>query len=246
MREKIKEAIQKAPKAVHPDGTLKLVIFDCDGVLVESEHLVSQVIGQDIRKHGWNITDHQARELFSGVQLIDIQKEAQKHVSTPLPEHWHHELHPKIVEAMKGNVQRIPGVETILQTLQDLKMPYRIGSNSSLEEMEVKFIKTDLHQWFKKHRIHSACDIERSKPFPDLYLHAAAQEGVDPESCIVIEDSDTGLKAGYDAGMACILLRDLNKPAPNYPGLIRVQSLDEATAFIKEVLITQKKLKGMS
>ncbi|CAK7193041.1 Phosphoglycolate phosphatase [Commensalibacter sp. Nvir] len=243
MKNILKTTLLNAPKAAHPDGKLKLVIFDCDGVLVESEHLVSQVIGHEARIKGWNITDKQAREIFSGVQLRDVQKEIQKHVSNPLPDDWNVKIHEKIVDAMQGDVQQIEGVEDILQTLQKLNLPYRIGSNSSMREMTMKFTKTNLQKWFSKDRIHSAHDVKRSKPFPDLYLYAAEQEGVKPEECFVIEDSDTGLKAAYDAGMVCILLRDLEKPAPNYPGLIRVNSLKEASNFITEVLKSQNNFK---
>ncbi|MDI2112733.1 HAD family hydrolase [Commensalibacter nepenthis] len=241
MREDIKKAILQAPKAIHPNGQLKLVIFDCDGVLVESEHVVGEVLGKEARKYGWNITGPEARELFSGVQLVDIEKEIEKHVTTPLPLHWRQHAHDQIVEAMYNDIHPMDGVETILQMLKDIGIPYRIGSNSSQEEMIVKFKTSRLTHWFESHRTHSGCDVERPKPFPDLYLYAAEQEGVNPEDCIVVEDSDTGLKAAYDAGMACILLRDLNKPAPDYRGLIRVETLHEASDFIKEVLHSQKR-----
>lgn len=241
MREEIKKAISQAPKGVHADGKLKLVIFDCDGVLVESEHLVGEVLGKEARAHGWNITGPEARELFSGVQLVDIEKEIEKKVTTPLPRHWRQRAHDLIVEAMHHDIHPIPGVETILQTLKDLNIPYRIGSNSSLEEMNIKFNTSKLTHWFEADRTHSGCDMERPKPFPDLYLYAAEQEGVNPEDCIVVEDSDTGLKAAYDAGMVCILLRDLKKPAPDYLGLIRVETLDEATKIIQDVVQSQKK-----
>lgn len=233
--------IQKIPNAVQKNGILKLVIFDCDGVLVESEHLVSQIIGKEARYYGWDISDQETRELFSGVQLQDIKEAITQHVSRPLPEDWTKTVHQKVVEAMSGDVKPMPGVETILQTLKTLKIPYRVGSNSSKEEMKIKFDKTGLTKWFLKDHIHSAYDVERSKPFPDLYLYAAKQENVSPESCLVIEDSDTGLKAAYDAGMACILLRDLHKPAPNYPGIIRMDSLLKTAEFIKNIVQEQNK-----
>lgn len=241
MKDDFKKAIFQAPKGVHPDGQLKLVIFDCDGVLVESEHMVGDVLGKEARAYGWNITGPEARELFTGVQLVDIEKEIEKHVTTPLPRHWRKQAQDLIIEAMYHNIYPIDGVETILQTLKDLNIPYRIGSNSSHQEMKIKFETSNLTHWFEVDRTHSGCDMERPKPFPDLYLYAAEQEGVKPEDCIVVEDSDTGLKAAYDAGMVCILLRDLDKPAPDYRGLIRVGTLDEATAFIKEVVQSQTK-----
>lgn len=240
MDKKVIQAIQQAPKAVQADGALKLVIFDCDGVLVESEHLVSEVTGKEARNYGWNITDQEAREEFTGVQLHDIGEKIAKHATKSLPKNWVEEVHQKIVEAMFGNVEQIPYVETILQTLQDLKIPYRVGSNSSQQEMKTKFDKTNLTKWFPQDRLHSAYDVKRSKPFPDLYLYTAEQEGVKPQECLVIEDSDTGLKAAYDAGTACMLLRDLNKPAPSYPGVIRIESLKEGSDIIKEIIIKQR------
>lgn len=239
MDDRIKQVIQQAPQAVHTNGSLKLVIFDCDGVLVESEHIVAEIMGKEARQYGWNITDKQAREEFTGVQMVDIGKKIAKHAKMNLPDNWAEEAHKKVVEGMFGNVEKIPSVESILQTLHDLKIPYRVGSNSSQEEMKTKFEKTGLMKWFPKDRIHSAYEVRNSKPFPDLYLYAAEKERVNPDECLVIEDSDTGLKAAYDAGMACMLLRDLNKAAPNYKGVIRVDSLQKAIDIIKEIVQSQ-------
>lgn len=240
MDERIKQAIQQAPQAVHTNGSLKLVIFDCDGVLVESEHIIAKIMGKEARQYGWDITDQQARNEFSGVQIQDIRKKIAEHAKKNLPDNWTEEVHKKVVESMFGNVEKIPGVETILQTLRDLKIPYRVGSNSSQEEMKTKFEKTGLIKWFSSDHIHSAYDVENSKPFPDLYLYAATKEGVNPQECLVIEDSDTGLKAAYDAGMACMLLRDLDKAAPPYKGILRVNSLQKAADIIKEIVQTQR------
>ncbi len=239
MDERIKQAIKQAPQAVHTNGSLKLVIFDCDGVLVESEHIVAEIMGKEARHYGWNITDKQAREEFTGVQMVDIGKKIARHATKKLPDHWAEEAHKKVVGGMFGNVEKIPGVELILQTLRDLKIPYRVGSNSSQEEMKTKFEKTDLIKWFSKDHIHSAYEVKNSKPFPDLYLYVAEKAGVKPQECLVIEDSDTGLKAAYDAGMACMLLRNLDKPIPDYKGIIRVDTLDQATEIIKEIIQSQ-------
>lgn len=240
MDEKLKKAVQLAPRAVHAKGSLKLVIFDCDGVLVESEHLVSQIVGQEARQYGWNLTDQEVRERFEGVQLKNIEKHIAEHVTKPLPANWKETIHDKIILAMKGDVRPMPGVKTVLKTLQELGIPYRVGSNSSHQEMDIKFRTTHLTHDFPKSHIHSSNDVSRPKPYPDLYLYVARQQGVAPQDCLVIEDSDTGLKAAYDAGMACILLRDLKKPAPDYSGVIRLPTLSDVAVFIKETVEEQR------
>jgi beta-phosphoglucomutase-like phosphatase (HAD superfamily) len=102
----------------------------------------------------------------------------------------------------------------MLEAVMALGLPVRVASNSSHEEMEVKFRRTGLDRLLKG-RLHSARDVGRPKPWPDLFLSAAMAEGVNPAACLVVEDSDTGLVAAQAAGMACVLLRtDGRKPLP--------------------------------
>lgn len=240
MRSDLKNAIKQAPKAVQPDGKLALVIFDCDGVLVDSERFSAIVLGNEARKHGWDISDQETEERFTGIQLVDIKKEFEKHALKPFPDNWVQTTQDKIVDIMKKHVEPVKDVEFMLETIKQLGVPFRVGSNSSMAEMDTKFAKTGLNRWLQRERLHSGHDVKHPKPFPDLYLYAAEQENVAPENCMVVEDSDVGLKAAYDAGMACVLLRNLDKKAPDYPGLLRVENLKEVTALIQYILQSQK------
>ncbi len=112
--------------------------------------------------------------------------------------------------------------------------------------MEAKFSSTGLDELLEDERIHSGRDLDMPKPRPDLYLHAAEVEGVGPEHCIVLEDSDTGAEAARRAGMACVLLRDLEKPAPSWPGLLRIGHLSEFPVILKKIIDAQAKARSIA
>jgi beta-phosphoglucomutase-like phosphatase (HAD superfamily) len=109
---------------------------------------------------------------------------------------------------MAREVAPIPGAHAALQATTRFGLPYRVASNSSRLEMAAKFAHTGLDELIPETRIHSAYDLmargKRGKPDPDLFLEAAAAEGVPPDTCVVIEDSLAGIKAAVSAGMTCL------------------------------------------
>ena len=180
---------------------LRLVIFDCDGVLVDSETIANRVSAAAIRRLGWPITTEQAMAMFMGLRLSDMPAMIEAQTGRPVPEGWVEALRLELMAALAAEAEPIPGAAATLRGVAALGVAYRVASNSSHEEMAVKFARTGLASLVAG-RVHSARDVARGKPWPDLFLAAAAAEGVAPEACLVIEDSVPGVRAARAAGMA--------------------------------------------
>lgn len=227
--------------ALKPDGRLGLIIFDCDGVLIDSEGTSCRIIAQSAREAGLSISDEEAVGRFGGKALMSLKKEIEAQSGQSLPENWCTTMRDRFVESFRVSVDTIDGTLQMLRDVQALRIPMRVGSNSSMLEMDAKFDGSGLFDFIPRERIHSATDMQKPKPSPAVYLHAAAEEGVPPDECVVLEDSDTGAKAALEAGMTCVLLRDKAEPAPDWPGLIRVSTLAEFSALLRRTLQSQSK-----
>jgi HAD superfamily hydrolase (TIGR01509 family) len=187
--------------------TLQLVIFDCDGVLIDSEALCDRVVSAELRRAGWALSAADCHRLFLGLTFPDIQRAAQAHLGRPLGPTWVEDVVQRVTEVMAAEAEPIPGAREALQATTALGLPFRIASNSSHTEMEAKFSRAGLSDLVQG-RIHSAYDMialgKRGKPAPDLFLAAAAAEGIPPQACVVIEDSLAGVQAAVAAGMTCL------------------------------------------
>jgi HAD superfamily hydrolase (TIGR01509 family) len=186
---------------------LALVIFDCDGVLIDSEALCDRVVSADLVRQGWPLSPADCHRLFLGLTFPDIQRAAEAHLRRPLGSDWVAQIVDRVTEVMAAEADPIPGAREALEATAALGLPYRIASNSSRPEMAAKFARAGLSALVEG-RIHSAYDLiargKRGKPDPDLFLEAAEAEGVSPDSCVVIEDSLAGVRAAVAAGMACL------------------------------------------
>jgi HAD superfamily hydrolase (TIGR01509 family) len=183
---------------------LRLVIFDCDGVLVDSEPLVARVVARNLTKLGWRMNALESQRMFMGMSLPDMMPVIERKVGK-LPPGWLNDLQLSIQETLADGVPWVPGALATLQATSALGLPWRIASNSSRAELEIKSARTGLDRLIAPDRMHSAGDLMtqggRGKPAPDLFLHAAALEAVSPADCIVIEDSVPGVRGAMAAGM---------------------------------------------
>ena len=182
---------------------LRLVIFDCDGVIVDSERLSNGVLAQDMRARGWPLSDDEAQHLFLGRSLEVIRAIMESHLAAPLPADWDRMIVERIVATMASGVAAVPGGVEALHGVTALGLPWRIASNSSHAEMRAKFARLAIAALVDG-RVHSREDVALPKPAPDLFLHAAMAEGVTPEQCVVIEDSVAGASAARAADMDCL------------------------------------------
>jgi len=182
---------------------LRLVIFDCDGVIVDSEPVSNRIIARELTAEGWPMQTAEATRRFLGVTLGDIRPIIERQLGKPLPENWHGDLTTRIVQALAVEATPIPGAVEALQALTAMGVPWRVASNSSHPEMRAKFARLGIGDLVAG-RLHSYTDVARGKPAPELFLAAAAAEGVGPAECLVIEDSLPGVRAAVAAGMDCL------------------------------------------
>ena len=175
----------------------ELVIFDCDGVLVDSERLAIKVDAVVLRQLGLELTEAEIIERFVGTSDASFRREIEAMLNHPLPEDWEVELELLYKEAFLKNL--VP-VEDIKSALNRISQPTCVASSGGHDKMCFTLGMTGLYEYFEG-RIFSATEVKHGKPAPDLFLHAAQRMGVRPEACAVIEDSAPGAEAGRAAGM---------------------------------------------
>jgi len=215
---------------------LRLVIFDCDGVLVDSEGPASRVTAREVSALGWPMTQDEALARFMGLRLSDMPALVAAHTGRPVPPGWVTHVRDRLIETLGHEAVAMPGAADALRATAALGLRYRVASNSSHEEMAVKFARTGLAPLVAG-RVHSARDVAAGKPAPDVFLAAAAAEGIAPHSCIVVEDSLPGIRGALAAGMACIGL-DPHGPgeALRAAGAHPVRALSELPALFRAAM----------
>lgn len=177
----------------HPE----LIIFDCDGVLVDSEPLANQVMADYLNEQGLPCTRMQASTRFVGLSFASIRKSIQIEDGVTLPATFEQEVMRRDLEVFKTNLKAINGVADVLTSLALAKCVASSGNHGKIRN---SLTLTDLLDHFG-HNIFSATDVVHGKPAPDLFLHAARNMGALPKNTIVIEDSLVGVQAGVAAGM---------------------------------------------
>jgi HAD superfamily hydrolase (TIGR01509 family) len=182
---------------------LRLVIFDCDGVLVDSEPVSSRVVAAALTALGWPMTSGEADRLFLGMTLTDMVPVIERQLGWPVPPGWQEALVQDLVQALAAQAEPVAGALEALAGVSALGLPWRVASNSSHAEMQVKFTRLGILPLVAG-RLHSAGDVRQGKPSPDVFLAAAAAERVPAPACLVIEDSLPGVRAAAAAGMGCL------------------------------------------
>ena len=179
------------------DGPFELVIFDCDGVLVDSERLAVRVESQYLTELGWPLTEAEIMERFTGHtdEYMDAAIEAQ--LGGRLPDGWKEQFHRRYREAFAAELAPVDGVT---EALDQIAVPTCVASSGSHEKLRFTLGHTGLYERFEG-RIFSGYEVANGKPAPDLFLHAAARMGAEPARCAVIEDTRPGVLAARAAGM---------------------------------------------
>ncbi len=181
--------------------TPKLIIFDCDGVLVDSEVIFNEVLSRNLSAHGLPISPVESMSLFVGGTMKTVKERAEEMGAT-LPDDWIDALYAQAFARLRQGVDMVNGIEDVLDALDAARIPYCVASNGSLEKMEITLGQTGLMKRFPN-RIFSAYEVGIAKPDPGLFLHAATTLGHQPDSCVVIEDSVNGVMAAKRAKMKC-------------------------------------------
>lgn len=182
-----------------------LVIFDCDGVLVDSEPITNRMMAKDITAAGVPMTTAQAIELFVGGTIASAFEKA-RGMGARLPDDWVAGFYDRMIATLNDEVEAVPGIHTVLEQLDNAQIPWVIASNGPMRKMQATLGRTglwDLAGGAEGGRIFSAHDVGVAKPDPGLFLYAAKSHDTAPEHCIVIEDSASGARAAQAAGMTC-------------------------------------------
>ncbi|WP_031155303.1 HAD family hydrolase [Streptomyces erythrochromogenes] len=203
-----------------------LVIFDNDGVLVDSEPLANNVLAGYLTELGHPTTYEESVRDYMGAAVHRVHELVLERTGQRLPADFDETLHARTCAAFEQELKPVPGVEEVLGALTAHGIGYCLASSGSHERIRVGHRVAGLDGWFEEEWIFSVDDVGRGKPETDLYLHAAGQMGVEPARCVVIEDSLRGIQAATAAGMDVY----------GYTALLPADQLPGATGYFGDMM----------
>ena len=174
-----------------------LVIFDCDGVLVDSEMLSAGVLMAMMTEEGFPLSEEAFRADFLGRSFAAAALRARERFGRPLPEDFESRYRDRLFARLEAELKPMEGVAEVLS---ELRVPFCLATSSSPRRLALSLRSSGLARFFEG-RCFTASEVPKGKPAPDLFLHAAAKMNVAPGRCLVIEDSELGVRAGLAAGM---------------------------------------------
>ncbi|MEB8342647.1 HAD family hydrolase [Streptomyces endophyticus] len=178
-----------------------LVIFDNDGVLVDSEPISNTLLAGYLTELGHPTSYEESLRDYMGAAMHRVHDVVLERTGQRLPEDFDEVFHARVFAAFERELEPVDGIVEVLERLTADGVPYCVASSGSHERIRVGHRKTGLDKWFADERIFSSQDVGRGKPAPDLFLYAAERMGVPPEKCLVVEDSPLGVQAAVAAGM---------------------------------------------
>ncbi|MFJ6571685.1 HAD family hydrolase [Streptomyces sp. NPDC091292] len=178
-----------------------LVIFDNDGVLVDSEPISNRILAGYLTEIGHPTTYEDSLRDYMGGAMHRVHDLVRERTGERLPEGFDDSFHQRVFTAFERELEPVDGVVDVLETLRTDGVATCVASSGSHERIRVGHRKTGLDRWFDDARIFSSEDVGKGKPAPDLFLHAAERMGVAPGRCAVVEDSPLGVEAAVAAGM---------------------------------------------
>ena len=198
--------------------TPQLLIFDNDGVVVDSERIANAVCAEVLTEMGFPCSIEYSVEHFLGRSLASTRAHVESHLDRPLPAKFEVEYHQRLFNRYEVALKPVPGIEPFLR---QCTTPFCLASSGSHERIRLSLGLVNLLDCFEGH-IYSADDVTAGKPAPDLFLMAAAAEGYEAADCVVIEDSPAGVEAAQRAGMRGV----------GFAGLTPADRLDAADQII--------------
>ncbi|MFI1801823.1 HAD family hydrolase [Streptomyces sp. NPDC020379] len=186
-----------------------LVIFDNDGVLVDSEPIANRILAAYLTELGHTTSYEDSLRDYMGAAVHRVHDLILERTGQQLPAEFDDTLHARTFEAFDRELQPIKGAVELLEQLVAEGVSYCVASSGSHERIRVAHRRTGLDEWFEDEWIFSTDDVGKGKPAPDLFLHAARSMGVEPGRCVVIEDSPRGIQAATAAGMDVYALTSL-------------------------------------
>jgi HAD superfamily hydrolase (TIGR01509 family) len=208
---------------IHPQpaAELKLVIFDCDGVLVDSEAISNGVLARLLTAEGLPTTLAESRRAYQGLLLSEVVSSAQARLGHQLPEDWLESYEP------------VHGAAEAVEMLRAAGIAVCVASQGKLEKTRLSLELTGLRHLFAAEALFSAESVARGKPHPDLFLHAATAMGASPQECVVVEDTPSGVTAAVAAGMRVFgYTADSDRGALRRAGAEELDTLGELPALL--------------
>lgn len=189
-----------------------LVIFDCDGVLVDSELPSNRVLAEAFTAIGYPMTIEESIHHFMGRSAKHLLQRGEELLGRPLPDGFYEQYAARRDAAFETELEAVAGVAEAVDALHAAGVRTCVASSGPHTKMRLTLGMTGLWDRFEGH-IYSATEVEHGKPAPDLFLHAARCEGIEPEECVVVEDAPAGVAAGKAAGMRVLGYAGLTDPA---------------------------------
>ncbi|POX39376.1 HAD family phosphatase [Streptomyces sp. Ru72] len=178
-----------------------LVIFDNDGVLVDSEPISNRLLAAYLTELGHPTTYEDSIRDYMGSAMHRIHDLVLERTGKRLPDDFDDVFHARVFAAFERELKPVVGIENVLEKLTADGVPFCVASSGSHDRIRVGHRTTGLDRWFDDGRVFSSQDVGRGKPAPDLFLYAAEQMGAAPQGCVVVEDSPLGVQAAVAAGM---------------------------------------------
>jgi HAD superfamily hydrolase (TIGR01509 family) len=212
---------------------LALVIFDCDGVLVDSEPISNAVLAASLTIAGLPTSAEEAVREYKGMLLSDVRARAEQLLGRPLPDGLLEHFERDREQAFRESLQAVPGAREAVQAVQAAGIGVCVASQGKLQKTEQTLTLAGLRDLFPDGALFSAYQVPRGKPHPELFWYAAAAMGATPERCAVVEDTVIGVTAAVAAGMRAIGYAAAEDPAAlRAAGAQPVRSLAEVAAVL--------------
>ena len=212
---------------------LALVIFDCDGVLVDSEPISNTVLAASLTAAGLPTSAEEAVREYKGMLLSDVRARAEQLLGRPLPAGLLDDFERDREEAFRTSLHAVPGAREAVQAVQAAGIGVCVASQGKLHKTEQTLTLAGLRDLFADDALFSAYQVPRGKPHPDLFSHAATAMGVAPAHCAVVEDTVIGVTAAVAAGMRVIGYAAAEDPAAlRAAGARPVSSMAELPAVL--------------
>lgn len=209
-----------------------LVIFDCDGTLVDTEPLANQVYVELLEEYGFQVDTEAYLHEFAGMYLHDRLAVTSRKLNWTPPAEFVPQFHQRLSALTEREMRTVPGVESLIDSLS---VPICVASNGSRDEISLRLRLSRLTERFGD-AIFSGADVPHPKPAPDVYLAAAQAFDVDPARCIAVEDSLPGVRAGVRAGMTVYGYAALTDPQRlEQAGAIPFQSMRELQGILERI-----------
>ncbi len=182
-----------------PTQRFDAVLFDCDGVLVDSEPISNRVLADMLGELGARLSVEETIRTFVGKAIWQELELIRELTGRPVPEGWYDDYKRRRDDALRDSIDAVPAIDAVLDACVAAGLPVAVASGAERAKMRITLGRTGLLPRLEPH-VYGADQVERSKPHPDVYLLAAGGLGIDPSRCLVIEDTPTGTQAGLAAG----------------------------------------------